>query len=141
MPAPSAYNVNWDRLVTHSTMAIQPQRWEALVKRLRLLSRTGVANFVTAMLAASPVPNATLAGLDEAELRATYEGPLSAAYLALASDTRTTVDRYARVLLGDNAANDPLGLTFWSGISGSDAAVGVLFAKWCDANFATAVLP
>src|SRR5262245_44384674 len=131
MPNPSGYDVNWDRLVTGTLMTVQPQRWEALVKRLKGLSRNGVANFVTAMIAASPVVIATVANLDEAELRATYEGPLSAAYLAHTKDTQYAMQRHVSVLLGDNRYLDPLFASTWPGLSGPEAALGVLFGRYC----------
>src|SRR5262252_2313906 len=104
MAGTSNTNINYEQLYPAGigNLDVCPQRWEALGKRLLGLTRTGITNCITALRAATPVAAATIAGLDEAELRATYEGPLSAAYLALTPQTRTQYDAYVSIFLGGN---------------------------------------
>ena len=100
MAGDATTNINYEQLFPLVNLQVQPQRWEALGKRLLNLTRTGITNCVTALVGASPVAVATIANLDEAELRATYEAPPSAAYLALSPQLRTQYDGYVTAFLG-----------------------------------------
>ena len=94
-------NVNWEQPLTTLNLVVQQQRHDALLRRLRGLTRNGILNFIAAAMGAQWQVPANVANLDEAELRATYEGPLSAAYIALSPSVKWLADGYASLVVGD----------------------------------------
>jgi hypothetical protein len=116
-------NVNWDRLFPGSGLVVQPQRWNAFERKLRQLTRTGVVNWAVAALAGGTWddPN-EVAGATEETLRAAYEGPLSAAWIALTPQVQAAIDVEVTRFLGGNPATDAAGV-YRDGYSGAAAAV------------------
>ena len=122
-------NVNWEFLFPAQAEAldVQPQRWEALQRKLTGLTRAGITNFVVAARAGDWDAPADVANLDEAQLRATYEGPLGAAYgaayVALAGDVRLAVDQVVSYILGDNCYGGTLRFGFSNAAAATAAGI------------------
>jgi len=116
-------NVNWERLFPTAGVLVQPQRWNAFERKLRQLTRNGILNWATVAYAGGTWDDPeNVAIASEESLRAAYEGPLSAAYLALTPQVRAALDVEVTRFLGGNPATDAAGV-YQDAYSGAAAAV------------------
>jgi hypothetical protein len=105
-------------------LAVPSCRWTSFQRKVRTLSRNGLTN----LMAAGAISDAACASHTEESLRAAYEGPLSATYLALSTDNRNIIDRVVTRVLGGTSPTK---------IGMSDSALGSVLALNASGNPAT----
>jgi hypothetical protein len=106
--ADAAGSPNWGRIGFPAPSGTDIERAAAgYLKHVQNLSRNGITNFLAA--AAFGSWNATLSNLSKTqdEVRALWEGPLSAEYLALNADQRWNTDESVGVLMADGSYKSP----------------------------------